>query len=98
MDRERIRLSLAVPEGNGGREVVVAGGQRDRQIETQRDAFLLADANGDLLFASGGPGQTQRPLALARNGLAGIVNDDELFFDRFAGKEGMVLAREVAGL
>ena len=49
---------------------------------------------GDSLCTLDYHGQLERPLTIARQGLAGIIDHDELFFDRLARQEIMVLARE----
>src|SRR5262249_43894414 len=63
----------------------------------ERDAYLLAGADPDLLAARCGAGQLERPGAGAGNGRAGVVDEDELLFDHLAREEVVVLAREAPG-
>ena len=87
IDGKRVFLRLAVAEAHRGVKRVLARRQARRQLEAERDALLLAGRQRDRLVAGQGVGQAERPLAVARDRRARVIDDDELLLRR-SGRAG----------
>jgi hypothetical protein len=87
-------LGFARTESEARRKFIPSRRQGGRQFEAQRNSLLLAGHDGDLFAVGHCLGQAEGPLTVARHGFAGVVDDDGLFLDGFAGEEIVVLAGE----
>ena len=72
VNREGIRLRLAVAEADARVQLVSTRRQGPGQREPQRHAFLLARRNGELFVADDGLRHRKQPRAFARHGLPRI--------------------------
>src|ERR1043166_2833178 len=95
---EGIGLHLAVAESEVRFQFSLTRRHHIDHHDVQRNSLLLARGDGDLLSPAIEFRIIQRPCGFARHRFTRVVDHDELLLDRFAGKEDVVLAREVLGL
>ena len=92
---EGVLLAFAVVEGEVRGDLVFARRRDGGKFDLQREARLIAGGDDEMFGCANRRREVGGPGGVARNGLAGIINDNELLFDGFAGVEGVVLDGEV---
>ena len=98
MNDKGILLGLAVAEPHRDVQLVRPGASAAGRSKRSGMRSCSPGRHADLLAARHSLGQAERPFALGGNGLAGVVDDDDLFLDRFARQEVVVLAGEAGRL